>query len=74
VLRGDFLCIKVQPEGSEASVTDWRLAGDWYFSRNFGVGVQYKYYQYTYDRGILVSQLGGDLTFDGFQVFLTTRF
>jgi hypothetical protein len=74
VLRGDFLYIKVKPSGSEASVTDWRLAADWYFSRNAGVGVQYKYNKYTYDRGILVSQLGGELTFDGGQVFLTFRF
>ncbi len=42
VLRGDFLYVKVSPENSEASVTDWRLAADWYFSRNVGVGVQYK--------------------------------
>ncbi len=74
VLRGDFLYIKVKPSGSEASVTDWRLAADWYFSRNAGLGVQYKYNKYTYDRGILVSQLGGELTFDGGQVFLTFRF
>ena len=74
VLRGDFLYIKVKPSGSEASVTDWRLAADWYFSRNAGLGVQYKYNKYTYDRGILVSQMGGELTFDGGQVFLTFRF
>jgi hypothetical protein len=74
VLRGDFLYVRVKPGDSEASVTDWRLAADWYFSRNAGVGVQYKYNKYTYDRGILVSELGGELTFDGFQVFLTFRF
>lgn len=74
LMRGDFLYIKVSPEDSEASVTDWRLAATYYFTRNVGVGAQYKYYQYSYDRGILVSKLGGELTFDGFQVFLTTRF
>jgi predicted porin len=74
VMRGDFLYIKVSPDDSEASVTDWRIAASYYFTKNVGVGVQYKYYQYSYDRGILVSQLGGELTFDGLQVFLTTRF
>ena len=38
VLRGDFLYVKVTPENAEASVTDWRVAADWYFMRNVGVG------------------------------------
>ncbi len=74
VLRGDYLYIKVKPEGSEASVTDWRLAADYHFTRNVGVGFQYKYNQYSYDRGILVAKLGGELTYEGFQLFLTFRF
>ena len=74
VLRGDFLYIKVTPENSEASVTDWRVAADWYFARNVGVGVQYKYNNYSYDRGILVSELGGELGYEGIQVFATFRF
>ena len=74
VVRGDFLYIKVKPENSEASVKDWRVAADWYFTPHIGVGVQYKYNKYTYDRGILVSELGGDLTFDGGQIFATFRF
>lgn len=74
VLRGDFLYIKVSPGDSEASVTDWRVAADWYFTRNVGVGVQYKYNQYTYDRGIVASELGGELGYEGFQVFATFRF
>jgi hypothetical protein len=74
VLRADFLYIKVTPGNSEASVTDWRVAADWYFARNVGVGVQYKYNRYTYDRGILVSELGGTLGYEGLQVFATFRF
>jgi hypothetical protein len=74
VLRGDFLYVKVTPENSEASVTDWRVAADWYFARNVGLGVQYKYNNYSYDRGILVSELGGELGYKGFQVFATFRF
>jgi len=74
VARADFLYIKVQPEDSEASVTDWRIAADYYFSRNAGLGVQYKYNQYSYDRGILVRELGGEITYDGVQVFLSLLF
>ena len=74
VTRADFLYIKVSPGDSEASVTDWRLGADYYFFKNAGLGVQYKYNQYSYDRGILVSELGGDVTYKGFQVFLSFLF
>jgi len=74
VVQADYLYIKVKPENSEASVTDWRVAVDYYFSKNVGLGVQYKYNRYSYDRGILVSELGGQLTFKGFQVFLSFLF
>ena len=74
VVRGDFLYIKVTPGDSEAAVTDWRLAADYYFFKNAGLGVQYKYNRYSYDRGILVSELGGEVTYKGFQVFLSFRF
>jgi hypothetical protein len=73
-LHADFLYIKVNPEDSEASVTDWRLGADYYFFRNAGLGVQYKFNKYTYDRGILASELGGEVTFEGFQIFLSFLF
>ena len=50
------------------------LGANFYFSRHVGLGAQYKYYTYSYDRGILVSQLGGEITYKGFQVFLTFLF
>jgi hypothetical protein len=74
VTRADFLYIKVNPGDTEASVTDWRVGADYYFFRNAGLGVQYKYNKYTYDRGILVSDLGGKITYKGFQVFLSFLF
>jgi hypothetical protein len=73
-VQGDFLYIKVKPGDSQASVTDWRVAVDYYFFRNAGVGVQYKYYKYTYDRGILASQLGGEVKFQGGQLYLSLLF
>jgi predicted porin len=74
VFEADFLYIKVKPGDSEASVTDWRIGADYYFHRNVGVGVQYKYDKYTYDRGILATKLGGEITYKGFQIFATFRF
>jgi hypothetical protein len=74
VLRGDFLYIKASFDEDEAAVTDWRLAADYYFFKNAGLGVQYKFNRYRYDRGILVSELGGEVTFEGVQVFLSFRF
>lgn len=73
-LHADFLYIKVTPNNETASVTDWRLAVDYYFSRSVGVGAQYKYNKYTQARGVLSTELGGELTFEGGQVFLTFRF
>ena len=74
VLQGDYLYVRVDPEGSQASVTDWRIAAHYFISRHAGLGVQYKLYRYTYDRGALESELGGTLTLKGFQAFLTLRF
>ena len=73
-MRADYLYIKVNPDDTEASVTDWRIGADYYFFRNAGLGVQYKYNRYTYDRGALVSDLGGQVTYQGFQVFLSFLF
>ena len=55
-------------------MTDWRIGADYYFHHNVGVGVQYKYDQYSYDRGILSTKLGGEITYQGFQIFATFRF
>ncbi len=74
LVSGDFLYIKVKPGNSEASVTDWRLGADYYFLRNAGLGVQYKYDRYRYDRGILVTELGGQVTYEGLQVFASFLF
>jgi hypothetical protein len=73
-LRADFLYVKVSPGESDASVTDWRIGADYYFFENAGLGVQYKYNQYSYDRGILASQLGGEITYEGFQAFVSFLF
>ncbi len=74
LVSGDFLYIKVKPENSEASVTDWRVGANYYIFKNAGIGVQYKYDKFRYDRGVLASQLGGEITYEGAQVFASFRF
>jgi opacity protein-like surface antigen len=74
LLQGDFLYIKVNPEDSEASVTDWRAGATYYVVRNAGIGVQYKYDRYRYDRALESDELGGEITYDGFQAFLSIRY
>ena len=74
IAYGDFLYIKVSPGATEASVTDWRLGANYYVFRNAGLGVQYKYDRYTYDRGVISSKVGGQITYKGFQVFLSFLF
>jgi hypothetical protein len=73
-LRADYLYIKVSPDGSDASVTDWRIGAAYYFTRHVGAGVQYKYYAYSYDRDAFDSRLGGELRYDGVQVFASFLF
>ena len=72
VARADFLYIKVSPGDRKASNTDWRLGADYYFFRNAGLGIQYKYNKYTYDGNS--DQLGGEVVYKGFQVFLSFLF
>jgi hypothetical protein len=74
LLQGDFLYIKVTPENEEAAVTDWRIGANYYFFRNAGLGVQYKFYRYSYDRGIVSAKLGGEITYKGVQVYASFRF
>lgn len=73
-LEGDYLYIKVSVDDDEASVTDWRIGAQYYFFTNAGLGVQYKLYRYSYKRGILSSDLGGEVTYKGFQLYLSFLF
>lgn len=73
-VQGDFLYFKLTTNGDEASITDWRVAGYYYVSRNVGLGVQYKYNELSYARGLLSRKLGGQVAYEGVQVLLSLRF
>jgi hypothetical protein len=74
LMQADYLYIRVNPEDSEAEVNDWRVAANYYFTPSIGLGLQYKHNSYRYDRGRESTQLGGELTAEGFQLFLSFRF
>jgi hypothetical protein len=69
VVRGDYLYILIRPSDMEASVTDWRLAVDFYPWRHAGIGVQYKYNEFRYQQGLDKANLGGTVGFRGPQVY-----
>ena len=74
LVRGDMRYIIVKPGDSEASVTDGRAAAVYHPWRNFGVGLQYTYTKFRYDRDILSRELGGSLRYSGGQLVLSGAF
>lgn len=74
LIRGDMRYILVKPENSEASVTDGRAAAIYHPWRNFGVGLQYTYTKFRYERDILSRDLGGHLRYSGGQLVVSGAF
>jgi hypothetical protein len=74
VTRAEFLYIKVTPEAQTQSVTDWRVGADYYYVRNAGLGVQYKYNKYRETLSAVSTELGGAVVYKGFQVFASFLF
>jgi hypothetical protein len=74
MLRGDMRYIIVKPGDSEASVTDGRASAVYHFTRNLGVGFQYVYTKFRYDRELLSKDLGGSLRYQGGQVVVAAAF
>jgi hypothetical protein len=74
LVRGDMRYIIVKPGNSEASVTDGRAAAIYHPWRNFGVGLQYTYTKFRYERDLLSTSLGGHLRYSGGQLVLTAAF
>jgi hypothetical protein len=70
VVRGDFLYVAA----FGGTVTDSRLSLDYYVTTHVGLGVQYKYNKFSYDKDVQKASLGGDLTYKGAQVFVSFLF
>lgn len=74
MLRGDFRYIIVKPEDSEASIVDGRAGLVWHPWPKVGIGLQYVYTKFRYDRGVLSSSLGGSLRYSGGQLVAAFAF
>jgi hypothetical protein len=74
LVRGDMRYIIVKPGDSEASVTDGRAAAIYHPWRNVGVGLQYTYTKFRYDRGLFSRELGGSLRYSGGQLVIGGAF
>ncbi len=75
LVRADMRYIIVKPGDSEASITDGRASAVYHFTPHVGVGLQYTYTKFRYDRGILdLAKLGGSLRYRGGQVVLSGAF
>jgi hypothetical protein len=74
LVRADMRYIIIKPENSEASVADGRGAVIYHPWRNVGIGLQYTYTKFRYDRDIFSKELGGTLRYSGGQVVLAGAF
>ena len=74
LVRGDFRYILVKPEKSEASITDGRAAAIYHPWRNVGIGLQYTYTKFRYDRDLLSTLLDGNIRYSGGQIVFSGAF
>jgi hypothetical protein len=74
LVRGDLRYIIVKPGDSEASVTDGRASLVYHFTRTFGLGLQYVYTKFRYDRDVTSADLGGSLRYQGGQLVFSAAF
>jgi len=74
LVRGDMRYIFVSPGDSEASITDGRAAVLYHPLRNLGVGLQYTYTKFRYERDVLSTDLGGHLRYSGGQLVVSAAF
>jgi len=74
LVRADGRYIFVKPERAEASVTEARAGLQWYPWQKVGVGAQYIYTKFRYDREILSTALSGSYRNRGGQLYVSFAF
>jgi hypothetical protein len=72
--RGDARYILVKPENSTQSITEARASLTWYAWQHFGIGGQFLYNKFRFDRTIVSTDLGGSYRYQGVQVLVSTAF
>ena len=74
LVRGDLRYIFVSFESSEGEVAEGRVAITWFPWRQVGIGAQYSYTKFRYDRDLLITALGGTYQYDGIQLLGSVAF
>jgi hypothetical protein len=74
VVRGDIQWIGVTLGQTDYTLVDGRAGLDYYFTRHFGVGAQYKYNRFQANAEGPKRGLFGRYRYQGGQFYLTTRF
>ena len=72
--RGDLRYIIVKPENTTASVTEGRGSLTWYPWTHFGIGGQFGYTKFRFDRTVRSTSLGGNYRYDGVQLLGSLAF
>jgi hypothetical protein len=73
-VRADFRYILVEPGNTKADITDGRGGLIYHPWKNFGLGVEYTYTRFVYNRTVLSTDLGGSLRYSGVQALITSAF
>lgn len=74
LLRGEARYIAVSSGDTDASVTEARASLLWHPWRSVGIGAQYQYVEFTYDRTPAAAALGGSYRWDGIQALVSFAF
>ncbi len=72
--RGDFRYIAIGLDDADAAITEGRASLTWYPWSQVGIGAQYSYTKLDYERDLLVTELGGQLQYDGLQILASVAF
>jgi hypothetical protein len=72
--RADARYIVVKVTDTTASITEARGSLTWYLWRHLGIGGQYVYDKFRFDRAVRSTSLGGNYRYDGIQLMLSTVF
>jgi hypothetical protein len=72
--RGDLRYIAVGLDNADAAIGEGRASLTWYPWSQVGIGAQYSYTKLRYDRDRQITELGGTIQYDGFQILVSVAF
>ena len=73
-VRGDIRYILIKPTDTEASIGESRVGVTWYAWRHVGIGGQFDYAKFRFDRDVRSTSLGGTYRYSGIEVLASLAF